>query len=254
MYRVHRPTGSTARVTPSKKSQHVQFQQVEVRSRMQRIFDSVRSFFHSFSSTTPAKHTYSYRRKSFQSQLRNLMVKCPPSAKTAPVWNAFIQEIWKNPEASHEDMVTALEAMVFVGAFKQLRGEKMAPGFSTKLFYKMAEEVVQLLRDNAKSDVSISDLLKEVYLKMQKRNEPEEDQLKRHDFLRAINELRIELLNATETISSIADANSGTWRTNELRTFHLVNYTPNQMNQLAKVIAKLPQDKRFADLVRRLKE
>lgn len=252
MYRVHRPTSAAPQTTPSKKSQHVQFQGSEVRNRMQRIFDSVRAFFQSFSSTTPAKHTYSQSRKSFQSQFRNLMVKCPPSVKMMPIWNAFIQEIWQNPESSDEDMVTALEAMVFVRAFQELRGDKMAPGHRTKLFYKMAEEVVQLLRDNARVDVSTSELLKEVTLKMRERNEPQEDQFTRPDFLRAIEKLRIELLNAPETRDNISDANSGKWRKNELRTFHLINYTPNQMSQLGKVIAKLPEDERFADLVRRL--
>lgn len=191
-------------------------------------------------------------RASLEAQLRNLIAHYPPSDQTMGYWNTYIRGISKNLDASVADVVAGLEAIVYLRAFKELSARLMDPDRGRILCYKIAQEVVQLLRDDFEGHLTTADLLKTVYQKMQDRNAPQEDEFNLKQFKKGVVKKRIELLNAAEYQKCYEDVQAGVWPKEEYRLFHLVNYQPVEMRRLGTVLARLPRDPHFSNLMKRL--
>lgn len=264
MAKIDRPRSIYSQASPSPASRQSKYQRLtdesnatsgiysSLKNGAERAISLVRSFFEKMTTSNAPEASTPVVRASYQAQLRNLIARHPPSEKTNAYWNAFIQGIWSNPEASDEEIVSALEAMVYMRAFKELRGQLMEANYSRNLCYKIAEEVVQLLRDYSRKDLSMTDQLKNVYQKLQERNAPQIDEMNLKQFRRALKKQRIEVLNAPEMNRLSSAADLGNWPKDEYRRLHLINYKPVEIRSLGRVLAKMPQDKRFSDLLNRL--
>lgn len=212
----------------------------------QRVAASVHAFFQSCS-TPEVKETAPSVRASFQAQLKNLIKFCPPSEKTIGNWYAFIEHIHKDHSIGEDGVVAALEAIVYLRAYKELEQSKLGQTFIKNLSYKIAEELVQLMREQKKLDLSI------LWERIQQRNLPQEDEMCPSEFFTAVEKMQIDVLNSTEMKAYAKDINDGKWKRDELRIIHLINYSPRQMSKIHRILSKLDRDLRFPDLVNRLK-
>lgn len=217
-----------------------------LKNNTQRVAASVHAFFQSCS-TPEVKETLPSVRASFQAQLKNLINFCPPSEKTIGNWSAFIGRIHDDKTIGQDGVVAALEAIVYLRAYKELENSKLGKTFLTNLSYKIAEEVVQLMREQKTVDLSS---LRE---RIQQKNLPQEDEMYRAQFITAVKKMQIDVLNSTEMKDYAEDIDKGKWKKDEMRTIHLVNYSRGQMAKISQILLKLERDIRFPNLVNRLK-
>lgn len=215
-------------------------------SMQERVTSSVRAFFQRCSASLPAQESIPARRASFQAQLTNLIHHYPPSEKSIGSWHAFIDRIYHDPQIGEDGLVSALEAIVYLRAYKELEHSKMSGFFVKNLSYKIAEELVQALREGNTADLNA------LFFKIKQKNAPQEDEIDPFQFINAVKKMQVDVLNSIELKAYVEDIEEGKWPKGELRTIHLINYSPQQLSKIHRILSKLEKDQRFPELVDRL--